>query len=321
MKRIWSILLVIIAGVFLVNMSSNQKDSVKNNLEDGWAFYNPDQLGISERSRIDIGQKAENYHCANEDTIVAVVDTGIDMSCKLLQNRIIVGWDFYNDDNTIYDDYLYDYHGTYIANMIAKVSSNTKILSVKFMEGTNGCVEDSVSAIRYAIDHGAKIINCSWNTSEDNKQLYDMISDHQEILFVCAAGNIYQDLDQNELYPATYTLDNIISVMAINQQGEVYMQSGYGKNNVDIAAPGEYVRVILPSDDVDYVDGTSVAAAFVSSAAAMLLSYNEDLSPMEIKQLLIDSANKMTTLSNYCVSGGCIDIGMALQLSKGGRVK
>jgi subtilisin family serine protease len=272
-----------------------------------------------------------------EPVIVAVVDTGTDYSCDILKDRILInadnpldgvssdfnryfndtyGWNFYDDNNIIYEEPLYDYHGTYISTTIARITTkNISILPVKFMKSTSGSVEDAISAIKYAISRGARIINCSWNFNEPSNELYAVMKDNADILFVCSAGNSNIDLDKDSLYPCSFDLDNVINVMAIDNQGKIYRASGYGKNTVHIAAPGVNVKVTLPENEESFIDGTSVAAAFVSGASALMLSQNNQLSPGEIKQIIISTARKHPSLSSLCAAEGYLDIKACLLAS------
>jgi subtilisin family serine protease len=250
----------------------------------------------------------------DKDVIVAVVDTGVDEKCTVFKNNsIISGWDYYNYDDSIYDEYIYDYHGTYVCTTISRVAPETSILPIKFMESTKGNIEDAISAIEYAIQNGAKIINCSWNFYDYNESLFNLMKKNSQVLFVCAAGNYNIDMDEAPLYPCSYQLENLITVMAIDNTGELLSSSGYGKISVDVAAPGKNVKVILPENKEGYIDGTSVATAFVSGMSALILAKNQELSPIEVKNIIISSTRKLPSLSEKCLSGGIIDIGKAVQ--------
>ncbi|MCR5785277.1 MAG: S8 family serine peptidase [Eubacterium sp.] len=252
----------------------------------------------------------------DEEVIIAVVDTGIDGSCYPLRERMSDGWDYYNGDDSTYDKYVYDYHGTYVATTIASVVPNVKIMPLKFMEGTSGSVDDAVSAIEYAIEKGADIINCSWQTAEDNDNLEKIISDNPDVLFVCAAGNTNINLDEQCVYPCSYDYNNIISVIASDASGIIYDASGYGIINCDVAAPGIQERVILPENDVDNVDGTSVATAFVTAEAAAVLSKDSSLTPGKIKEIICCNVSEYENLHDKCASGGFINVEAALDSVK-----
>ncbi|MBQ0038556.1 MAG: S8 family serine peptidase [Clostridiales bacterium] len=265
--------------------------------------------------------------------IVAVVDTGVDTSVSLLQGKIVnnpseiadngkdddengyiddtISWDFYNSDNSIYDERLYDYHGTYICTNIANLVPNVSILPVKFLNGTKGTVKDAVEAVKYAIAKGAKVVNCSWNFETYSKELFDVMRENKDVIFVCAAGNSNINLDENKLYPCSYNLDNVISVGAVDANGNIYDTSGYG-NAVDIMAPGVDVEVTIPNDEITTANGTSIAASFVTATVALMLAVNPQASPAEIKATLVASATPAEALQGKCAANGYIDIKQAI---------
>lgn len=279
---------------------------------DDWAIYNygqtvDEKIGIK---GIDINIiPAWGITKGSSDVIVAVIDTGVDVNCNIFkETKILPGWDYYNNDSTIYDQYIHDYHGTYICSTIVKVAPKITLLPIKFMESTSGSVEDAVKSVEYAIEHGADIINCSWNFYDYNQALYDVIKNNPDVLFVCAAGNYNANLDDVQIYPCSYNLDNIISVLAVDSTGCIHSTSGYGKNTVHIAAPGANVKVVLPENDETYVDGTSVATAFVSATAGLVLSNNPSLTAIEIKEILLKSAKSLETIEDLCITGGMINV-------------
>lgn len=130
------------------------------------------------------------------------------------------------------------------------------------------------------------------------------MKEHQEVLFICSAGNSNIDIDLDTIYPCSYNLDNLITVMAIDNRGFIYDASGYGKTTVDIGAPGVNVKVTLPDDEETLISGTSVAAAYVTGASSLLLSKNSNLSPRDVKNILISTASKihgLLSLPNLCL--------------------
>ena len=294
--------------------------------------------GVKGKLGIDINiEEVKNWTITNEENIIiGIVDTGLDVKSGNISQQICIkeeeaknkcdddkngyvddyyGWDFYNNDSSIYDNYLYDYHGTYIANLILDVAPKVKLISSKFLKGTKGEANDSIQAIEYAINNGANIINCSWCFSVDEKKLYNLIKQNEDIIFVCAAGNSNLDLDENKVFPASYQLDNVISVMGIDNQGKIYDLSGFG-SAVTIAAPGKDIWVTLPENDQEFVDGTSVSTAFVSATVALMKMLNPELTPKEIKNILIGTASKIDAIHDKCQAGGCINVAQALKRCK-----
>lgn len=326
-KIVCIIAIAIVLSIFYVKYISYKKKYVD------WSFNNSGQKveGTYGKKGIDINP---SYNIKGEELVVAVVDTGIyqtnNLNDRIWNNKNeipdngidddnngfiddVSGWDFYNCDNSIYDNYVYDYHGTYIADTIARIDTNSKIMSVKFLSGLSGEAYDSVMSIKYAIDNGAKVVNCSWNFEEDEEELYHLIKDNKNVIFVCAAGNSLINLDENNLYPVSYDLENVISVMAIDNQGEKYKVSGYGWN-VDIAAPGKDISVTLPENDESLVSGTSIATAYVTGVVATICSKYPDMSATEIRNVLINSSHKIDSLARLCKAEGIIDMSSALEM-------
>ena len=126
------------------------------------------------------------------NVLIGVMDTGIDLSHPDLKDNIVAdGWDFVNNDNTVFDNGESE-HGTNVAGVIAAAINNTgivgvapnaKILPLKIIEGEIGYVSDAIEAIEYAKSKGVKIVNCSWGTTEFNYALKDAIS-NSNMLFV-----------------------------------------------------------------------------------------------------------------------------------------
>lgn len=333
-KLICSIAILVIIVIFTsyIYTLNSKKKNLQNKYNDDWAIYNYGQSieGTKGIKGIDINiLSSKKTYLSKGKTLVAVVDTGIDIMTNNLIEQIernredpengidddnngftddYLGWNFYDNNNTIYENDLYDYHGTYIATTITKVNPEARIIPVKFLKSTMGSSNDAVEAIRYAITRGARIINCSWNFREYNNVLYELIRDNPDILFVCSTGNKNSNIDKDLLYPCSYSLENIINVLAIDKRGEVYEASGYGKLTVDLGAPGVDVKVTLPGNEEALIDGTSVAGAYVSGAASLILNKYPDLSPKEVKKRILDNATRNEKLKDLCKSGGFLNI-------------
>lgn len=264
--------------------------------------------------------KAWQITMGSPNVVVGVLDTGIDINHNDLKKNILNGWDFANDDNTVFDDLYEDSHGTHVTGIIAAdsgnsigvsgVAPNAKILPLKFISYNGGYISDAIEAIEYAKKMGVKIINCSWSGPEYNEALKYTI-ENADILFVCASGNYMSDISMFPVYPASYDLPNVISVAAVNNNGNLWSASNYGIK-VNVAAPGESIISTLPDNQYAFEDGTSMSAPFVTGIAALLQSINFELTPNQMKNLIINNGRKISELTNYVGSGGIVDAYLTL---------
>lgn len=249
----------------------------------------------------------------------------------------IYGYDFggydLNDQDSDPNDP--DGHGTHVSGTIGAVSNNnigisgvcwnTKIMALKifppyYVSEWVAFVDNAVEAIEYAVDNDAKIINASWSISGNYSQaLKDTIEDagDNDVLFVAAAGNYhpswpYLDNDAVPIYPTSYDLDNIISVLATDPKDEITWWSHYGATSVDLGAPGENILSTIPGNSYDYYSGTSMAAPHVSGACALVWSMYPDLTAAHIKQAILDSADHLDSVEDLCASEGRLNLYQAL---------
>jgi subtilisin family serine protease len=308
-----------------------------------WALQNIGQtyIGQSGVSGVDINAvNAWDITTGSESITVAVLDTGIDISHPELSGNIFVntkeqqnsadddgnsykddinGWDFANNDSSVFDSENNDAHGTHIAGIIAAgfnnvgtagVAPNIKILPVKFINGNTGSTSDAIEAIEYAVGMGVDIINCSWGGSEYNQALRDVMANSNAI-FICAAGNSSVNVDTNPVYPACFDLPNIISVSAIDNKGVIAPFSNFG-SKVHVAAPGTDILSILPGNKYGTMSGTSMAVPFVSGVAALIKSNDASLNVFDIKARIINNVTMEQTLSGKVSTSGRLNAFAAL---------
>jgi subtilisin family serine protease len=272
----------------------------------------------------------------SKDVLVAVIDTGIDSDHKDLarniwadpknKDRKVYGWNFVVDQANPKDEHG---HGTHVAGIIGAVANpktgvsgvahNVSIMSVKYYSDANtGAVNlrNTVKAINYAVQAGAKIINYSGGGPEFSEEEYLAIKKAEAagVLFVAAAGNERQDTDlvENYYYPSAYRLSNIISVAATDIHNQLLKSSNWGKSKVDVAAPGENIYSTLPNGRYGYMSGTSQATAFVTGMAALLLSQDPKLKPTQIKEIIMSSVDRFPQLENKVATGGRVNAYKAL---------
>lgn len=282
--------------------------------------------------------------------IVALIDTGVDITHPELSGSIwtntgeipgdgidndgngyiddVYGWNFYDNNAQVFTG-TDDNHGTHSAGTIAAARNGVgtvgicdpayvKIMVIKTL-GTSsgvGTVSNVVKAIRYAQANGASICNLSFGTMKYSEELYQAIKD-SGMLFIVAAGNgdasgNGYSIDEQPMYPASFELDNIISVANLRFDGQLDRASNYGVRSVDLAAPGNYILSTITGNDYAYMSGTSMAAPMVTGTAAMLYSCDASLSLMDVRNRILQSARPLESLSGKVVTGGMLDAGAAM---------
>lgn len=249
----------------------------------------------------------------------------------------VYGWNFIDNTAVIHDSALSneENHGTHGAGTIAASRGNeigiagindnqyVKLMVLKTVNGTRGIgsYKAIVAAIQYAEANGADICNLSLGTYTDYPEIQEAIA-QSKMLFVAACGNgdsyynIGYDIDVSPVYPASYPQDNIISVASLNFDGNLSNSSNYGKNSVDLAAPGESILSTLPNGRYGMMSGTSMAAPIVSGLAAMLYSSHPDWSLADVKTALLSSVKPLDSLQGKVLTGGMPDATAAMQWEK-----
>ena len=106
-------------------------------------------------------------------------------------------------------------------------------------------------------------------------------------------------------------MDNVISVAAINNSGELASFSNYGRTKVHVAAPGQNIQSTIPSGYAAW-SGTSMATPHVSGLAALLLSHEPTLSSNQLKERILGTARPFAKLSGKVSTGGVINAYHAL---------
>jgi hypothetical protein len=225
-------------------------------------------------------------------------------------------------------------HGTHVAGTIsavtdngigvAGVSWNSKIMAVKFLGSTGGgSTANAIEAVLYSTMMGADLSNNSWGGGAFSAALEDAIAAAGDAnkLFISSAGNASNNNDVTPAYPASYELDNIISVAALDHNNELASFSSFGANSVDLGAPG--VAILSTSlsngesisDPSGYtsISGTSMASPHVAGAAALLLAHFPGISAENLKARIVQSADKIPAMNSISVSGGALNLSNALE--------
>ena len=221
---------------------------------------------------------------------VAVLDTGIqsshpDLKPNMWHNPDEIDGNGKDDDkNGFVDDYYGvnlvtgkgsgtddNGHGSHVAGVIAgDVNNDTGIaglcwssdlIAVKFMKKDGaGSTSGAIKGIDYAVREGARILNCSFGSSEKSKALQDEVkyAKSKNTLLVVAAGNDGRNIDSKPSYPAAYPDANILSVAATTAKGGLASFSNYGKGSADLGAPGDKILSTWIGSTYRTVSGTSM---------------------------------------------------------------
>lgn len=231
-------------------------------------------------------------------------------------------------------------HGTHVAGIIAAVRNNGKgangvannveLMSVRVVPNGDEYDKDVALSIRYAVDNGAKVINGSFGKSfsphAEVVREAIVYAAKNDVIFVHAAGNDSKDVDTEPNFPDDNVdfveiSDTYIRVGALAPSYGSKMVAGfsnYGKQNVDVFAPGASVYSTTPENEYDTKGGTSMAAPAVAGVAALVRSYYPDLTAAEVKQVILDSG--LAINRKVIVGGNTSDVRPFADLSKSGRI-
>ena len=229
----------------------------------------------------------------------------------------------YGNNNVVGPEPKEAKHGTHVAGIVAQVRGNNKggdgvtnnaqIMAVRAVPNGDEYDKDIALGIRYAVDNGAKVINGSFGKyfSQNKEWVIDAIkyAESKDVLVVIAAGNESYDLDVTNKYPNdTYDgspefAKNVLIIGALSPaygSKMVASFSNYGKNNVDIYAPGDKIYATTPLNTYEYLQGTSMASPNVAGVATLIRSYYPNLTAVQVKQIIMESG---TPLKNQVVIG------------------
>lgn len=307
---------------------------------------NTGQTGGTRDADIDAPQ-AWSITPGRHSTVVAVIDSGVDISHPDLRNNIwtnpgesgkdsrgrnkatngvdddrngyvddVHGWDFFHNNNSVYDRGDGDEHGTHVAGTIAAQGNNgigvtgvnwhARIMPLKFIGASYGTSSGAIKAIDYAIKKGVKISNNSYGGAGYEPAMRDAVARANKagLLFVAAAGNKGVNNDTKPDYPSSYDLPNVISVAATGAKDGLASFSNYGAKTVDVAAPGVNILSTLPGGRYGYYNGTSMASPHVAGVAALIKSRHPAYGAGTIRAQILRYADKKAKLRGKVATAG-----------------
>jgi hypothetical protein len=286
--------------------------------------------------------------------VVAVLDTGVrldhpDLAPSIFTNvgeipgngidddgnglvDDVHGWNFEDVETTPGNSDASDTHGhgTLVAGIIAGldngegavgVAPGTTILPVRVLTQTqtfppSGSHVQVALGIRYAVDMGADVLNCSFGGQFGSGLLKSALeyAELHAVEAVCAAGNNQQDIDLFTFFPAGYKLSNIISVAASDPDDELALSfTNWGHENVDLVAPGVDIRGPIHRRDDPHelyggASGTSFAAPMVTGALALLEAFVPGLDYPTPRDVVLTGIDEKPRLFGFVNTGGRLNV-------------
>lgn len=296
---------------------------------------------------------------------VAVVDSGLDIrhvvfanSGSIWQNMAEVngitgvdddnngyiddinGWNFVDGSANMYDD---NEHGTHVAGIVLGVGqdifkfpvreSKVRIMPLKFLDANgSGSTSSAISAIYYAVNNGARVINNSWGGSSYSRSLHDAYKYAYDrgVVLVTAAGNSNADIAVSPIYPAALDAPSNITVAASTSTERKASFSNFNTSMVQVFAPGYGIRSTVPAGSSCYsestfststcfysLSGTSMAAPFVAGLAALAIREMPSLSAYTIRNLILAGVDTSSYFSPYVSTGGRVNALKVIQSAQG----
>ncbi|HJX50831.1 MAG TPA: S8 family serine peptidase [Candidatus Nanoarchaeia archaeon] len=258
--------------------------------------------------------KLNNINLTGKYQSICVIDTGVNYNHPALAGRVILGWDYVNNDSDPMDD---NSHGTHVAGIIASndstyrgVAPEANIVAIKACNSGGGCDGDAVLAgidwcINNASLYNISVISMSLGDngeySEDNcptdfdDEINSAIANN--IIIVVSSGNI--DLSNGISFPSCSP--NATSVGASDKNDNVWDDSNTGEN-LDLLAPGVNIQSTVLGSNFGGKDGTSMAAPHVSGTAALMYQNyklkNQSITPKQIEDKLKTTGKSITDPEN-----------------------
>jgi len=223
--------------------------------------------------------------------IIGILDTGVEVAHPDLAPNALPGWNTYSNSSDITDTYG---HGSRVAGVacaasnngigVASVAWNCKFIPVKVTDSSGNATYSALaSGVLYALNHGARVVNMSFQLTQDST-LDSALSKLQAAggVAVAAAGNY----GTNDGFPAN---PYVITVSGVNGDDTLSQYSSYG-NDVDLSAP---INAYSTNQANNYtsVSGTSFSAPMVAGAAALVISANPSLTSSQVEHILESSAD------------------------------
>lgn len=238
----------------------------------------------------DIYSQAIASSVSDRSVTVAIIDSGCE-DIDFIKDKLVPGYDFFENDNNAFQDESSDSHGTFLASIVTDCTYYlpVKIMPVRVLSSKNGSLINAVNGIIYAADNGADVINLSLGAVlNDCSSLEDAVNyaEEKNVSVVVSAGN--QKINIKNFCPAH--ISSVITVSAIDENHQFCKSFSNFGDRIDVAAPGESIVGYNASGEITTLSGTSMSAAYVSAAAAMFRLDNPGCSSTQVHDAMTDCA-------------------------------
>lgn len=259
-----------------------------------WGLHNTGQNGGEPDADVD-APEAWDISTGVTSTVLAIIDTGVDMNHPDLVGKIVPGWNFVNSDSTPQDDHG---HGTHVAGIAAATTNNgtgvagvcpeCRIMPLKALNDENlGYYSWWASAIVYAVDHGADVINMSMGGADYSQTLHDAVqyAYNHDVPIVAAMMN---DGDATSYYPALFA--ETIAVGSTDHYDDRSSFSNFG-DHIDLVAPGTSIWSTMWDDAYASWSGTSMATPHVTGVLGLIHGIRPGYTVEELRSVLKAAAD------------------------------
>jgi subtilisin family serine protease len=302
----------------------------------------------------------------NRSVVVGVLDGGVDTNHEDLRDNIwtntgevpangfdddgngladdVHGWDFDDNNSSIFDGEDGDDHATHVAGTIGAEGDNNlgvtgvnwevSLMSLKVLGPDGGSVANIIKGYNYALQMrqrgvNLRVLNNSYGGPGKSLSALAAIQqlNNAGILFVVAAGNSARDNFTYPDYPASYDSPNVIAVAATTNTDSLSSFSNFGARLVSIGAPGGgsaqgIVSTVPPSmaaflgfpAGTQYASysGTSMASPHVAGTAALVLAANPNISMSQLRGVLAYTGDRIPGLEFTTTTGRRLNAANAL---------
>ena len=259
-----------------------------------WSLHNTGQSSGEPDADVD-APEAWDISIGTTSTILAIIDTGIDLDHPDLAGKVVPGYDFVNDDDVPQDDHG---HGTHVAGIAAAVTNNAtgvagvcpgcRIMPLKALNSENwGYYSWWANAIVHAVDNGADVINMSMGGTDYSQVLRDAVlyAYNANVPIVAAMMN---DGDSTAHYPALFA--ETIATGSTDRYDDRSTFSNFG-DHIDLVAPGSSIWSTMWDDTYASWSGTSMATPHVVGVLGLVHSVRPGYTVEELRAILRATAD------------------------------